>query len=83
MAQFSLEDLKQIMRQVAGDDDDIELTDDFETTTFEDLGFDSLAVFETMHRVERACGVKLPEDELAEITTPKEFLGFVNEMERT
>jgi act minimal PKS acyl carrier protein len=83
MAQFSPEELKQIMRQVAGDDDDIELTDDFETTTFEELGFDSLAVFETVHRVERVCGRKLPESELAEITTPKEFLGFVNDLERT
>ncbi|MDA0632761.1 acyl carrier protein [Nonomuraea sp. MCN248] len=81
MAQLSLEELKQTMRQVAGDDD-IELEDDFATATFEELGFDSLAVFETVHRVERACGRKLPEGELAEVTTPKEFLEFVNDLER-
>ncbi|MFG1944082.1 acyl carrier protein [Nonomuraea sp. NPDC048826] len=81
MAQLSLEELKQTMRQVAGDDD-VELADDFETATFEELGFDSLAVFETVHRVERTCGRKLPEEELAEVTTPKEFLEFVNDLER-
>ncbi|MEV0143998.1 MULTISPECIES: acyl carrier protein [unclassified Nonomuraea] len=82
MTQFSLGELKQIMRQVAGDDDTIELADGFETRTFEDLGYDSLALLEIVHHVERACGRKLPDSELGDITTPKELVEFVGGLGR-
>jgi act minimal PKS acyl carrier protein len=70
--------LKDIMRACAGEDESVNLDADFESSTFEDLGYDSLALLETTSRVERLYGVKLPEEELSELHTPAEFLTLVN-----
>ncbi|MBP2702964.1 acyl carrier protein [Microbispora sp. RL4-1S] len=74
---LSLDELKQIMRRVAGDDDTIDLADGFETRTFEDLGYDSLALMEIAHHVERACGRALPDAELEDVSTPRDLLEVV------
>ncbi|MGH3982296.1 MAG: acyl carrier protein [Pseudonocardiaceae bacterium] len=79
MAEFSLDELKQIMRECAGEGESGNLDDDFEAVTFDHLGYDSLAVLETASRIERTYGLKLPEEELAEITTPGSLVAFVND----
>lgn len=79
MAAFSLNELKKIMRECAGEDESVNLDDDFEAVTFDDLGYDSLAVLETASRIQRTYGLKLGEEELAEITTPGALVVFVND----
>ncbi len=44
------------------------------------LGYDSLAILETASHVERGFGVQLPEDEVGQQQTPREFVEFVNSM---
>ncbi|MGI5428591.1 acyl carrier protein [Streptomyces sp. CA-179760] len=78
MAELSLAELREIMRQSMGEDEAPDLAD-VDAVTFEDLGYDSLAVLETVNRIERTYGVKLPEEELAEIRTPHGLMVFVNE----
>ncbi|ATW50543.1 acyl carrier protein [Streptomyces coeruleorubidus] len=78
MAELSLAELREIMRQSLGEDEVPDLAD-ADTVTFEDLGLDSLAVLETVNHIERTYGVKLPEEELAEVRTPHSMLIFVNE----
>jgi act minimal PKS acyl carrier protein len=78
MAEFSLDELKQIMRQCAGEDESTDLDNDFEAVTFDHLGYDSLAILETASRIERTYGLKLPEEGLSEITTPGALVAFVN-----
>lgn len=78
MAKFSLDELKQIMRQCAGEDESADLDNDFEAVTFDHLGYDSLAILETVGRIERTYGLKLPEEGLSEITTPGALVAFVN-----
>ncbi|GAA2248294.1 actinorhodin polyketide synthase acyl carrier protein [Streptomyces ruber] len=78
MAELSLTELREIMRQSTGEDEAHDPAD-AGAMTFEDLGYDSLAVLETVNRIERTYGVKLPEEELSEIRTPDGLLVFVNE----
>ncbi|MFD0346149.1 acyl carrier protein [Kitasatospora aburaviensis] len=37
---------------------------------FSDLGYDSLAVLETVSRIEREYGIRIPEDALSAVRTP-------------
>ena len=78
MSQFTIEDLKRIMRECAGEDDAFALAGDVRGVPFEDLGYDSLALMETASRIEREYGVGLPEDEIADIVTPGALVDFVN-----
>lgn len=78
MAMFTLDDLKQTIRACAGQDESVDLSGDILDTTFSDLGYDSLAVMETSSRVERDYDVELPEEEVGELKTPRDFVDFVN-----
>lgn len=79
MGMFTVDDLKRIMRACAGEADASSLNGDILDVTFEDLGYDSLALLETTSRTSREFGVKLPEEQMAEVTTPRELLAFVND----
>lgn len=78
MASFTLADLVYVMRAAAGEDESINLDGDILDISFSDLGYDSLAIMETASRVEREFNVSLPEETMATIETPKEFIEFVN-----
>jgi act minimal PKS acyl carrier protein len=78
MAEFTVEDLTRIIRAAAGEDEGLDLESKITEMSFADLGYDSLAVMETASRVEREFGVMLPEEEMSNIETPKEFMAFVN-----
>ncbi|MGH3939782.1 MAG: acyl carrier protein [Pseudonocardiaceae bacterium] len=74
-----VEDLLQIMRECAGEDETVDLGGEIADVDFEDLGYDSLALMETLSRVERRFGISLPEENLEKIRTPEAFVTFVNE----
>jgi minimal PKS acyl carrier protein len=78
MKELTLDELKDTLRAAAGEDEPGALDDDILDKDFTDLGYDSLAVMETTSLVQRKLGVNLPEEEAAEIHTPREFLAFVN-----
>lgn len=78
MSQFTIEDLKQVMRECAGEDESISLDGEIGTLSFDQLGYDSLAMMETASRIERSFGVELPDDVLGEVDTPAEFVAFIN-----
>ncbi|GAA2808955.1 acyl carrier protein [Kitasatospora sp. CM 4170] len=71
-------DLKRIMREGAGQAEGIDLDGDIADVLFSDLGYDSLAVLETVSRIEREYGIRIPEDALSAVRTPGEFLALVN-----
>ncbi|MFJ3793437.1 acyl carrier protein [Kitasatospora sp. NPDC090091] len=71
-------DLKRIMREGAGQAEGIDLDGDIADVLFSDLGYDSLAVLETVSRIEREYGIRIPEDALSAVRTPGEFLDLVN-----
>jgi act minimal PKS acyl carrier protein len=79
MEKFALNDLKEIMRLCAGEDESIDLDGDILDLSFNDLGYDSLALLETASHAERQLGIRLPEERLAEVESPRGFLDLVND----
>lgn len=79
MKELTLDGLKDALRAAAGEAESLDDTSaDLLEVPFSELGYDSLAVMETTAQVERTFGVELPEEEAAELKTPREYLEFVN-----
>ncbi|MEU9319696.1 acyl carrier protein [Streptomyces sp. NPDC048295] len=78
MTDFTLDDLKRVMRECAGEDESIDLDGDIMDSPFEGLGYDSLALLETATRIERERGVSVPEETLSGAKTPRLLLNAVN-----
>lgn len=76
--QLTIEDLKKIMRECAGEDDSVSLEGDILDTPFLDLGYDSLALLETAALIKRQYGVTVSDEDLHGIDTPRAFLEKVN-----
>ena len=49
-----------------------------DTDLFQDLGVDSLDAVELMMAVEEEYGVKVPDDKLADLTTPAKIAAYVD-----
>jgi act minimal PKS acyl carrier protein len=79
MAGFTFADLRQALREAAGDDDNLELTPHALDTELVDLGYDSLAMLEVAAIVERRYGVKIPDDTVLAGNTPREVMDALNE----
>jgi act minimal PKS acyl carrier protein len=78
MTDFTLDDLRTALRDCAGEDPGVDLDGDIGHTEFADLGYDSLALMETASHLSRVLGRPLPEEVLAEATTPEDFVEAVN-----
>jgi minimal PKS acyl carrier protein len=74
--QFTLDDLKTILRAGAGES--VDLDGDILDTHFEQLGYDSLALLETGSRIERGYGIALDDAVLAQVDTPRALVSVVN-----
>jgi act minimal PKS acyl carrier protein len=77
MRELTLEDLKRIVREGAGEDGTT-LDGDLMDVPFADLGYDSLAMLETVSRISREFGVSLQDDLAVEARTPRMMLDMVN-----
>jgi act minimal PKS acyl carrier protein len=78
MGEFTLQDLVVTLRQCAGEEEDVDLDGDILDVTFDELGYDSLALLNTIGRISRERGIELPDDLTAEAGTPRELLDTVN-----
>jgi acyl carrier protein len=80
MSIFTVTDLADILREGAGETEPIDWTcPKVMDATFEDLGYDSIALLETAARIEQKFGVRL-EDDLGELHTPAVFITCVNQL---
>ncbi|MBV6695864.1 acyl carrier protein [Kitasatospora aureofaciens] len=77
MAEFTLDDLIAVLKEAAGADEGVDL-DDILDVPFTDLGYDSLALFNTVNTIERDRGIALPDETVVEATTPRLLLDAVN-----
>jgi len=75
---FTLDDLIRILRAAAGADESIDLDGDIIDASFEELGYESLALLETGSRIEREYGIQLSDDDLIETSTVRDLLSVVN-----
>lgn len=78
MSKVTLDDVRRILIACAGDMETAELQGDISAVTFEDLGYDSLALMETAAHIERELGARIPEEQITEVKTPQELLELVN-----
>ncbi|CAL9310377.1 MULTISPECIES: acyl carrier protein [unclassified Streptomyces] len=76
--EFTLADLKRILLESAGADEETDLDGDILDTTFTDLGYESLALLETGSRIEREYGITLEDSVLTDAATPRELIDAVN-----
>ncbi|MBT3165338.1 acyl carrier protein [Streptomyces sp. Vc74B-19] len=76
--EFTLEDLKRILREGAGADEGVDLDGDILDTDFGLLGYESLALLETGGRIEREFGITLDDETLTDAATPRSLLEAVN-----
>ncbi|WP_330290078.1 acyl carrier protein [Streptomyces sp. NBC_00576] len=76
--EFTVDDLKRILREGAGADEGVDLDGDILDTDFESLGYESLAMLETGSRIEREFGVMLDDDAVTDARTPRALIEAVN-----
>jgi len=79
MSRFTLDELRTIMRDSAGVDESVDLDADIADVPFEDLGYDSLAVLELTSKVSQRYAISVPDDAVAELTTPGRAVQRVND----
>jgi len=79
LPEFTITDLRSVLRAAAGEEDGIDLDADILDVPFDDLGYDSLALLETGGRIERERGIELPDSTVTEARTPRALLAAVNE----
>jgi act minimal PKS acyl carrier protein len=78
MAVFTLDELRVLLRQCAGVDESVDLDGDISEISFDDLGYDSLALLNTTSRIERSYAIGLPDQVIEECTSPQLLLDAVN-----
>lgn len=75
---FTPDALRRILLEAAGADDSVDLDGDILDTDFTALGYESLALLETVGSIERQYGVSLDDDVLADAPTPRILIDLVN-----
>jgi minimal PKS acyl carrier protein len=78
MAGFTLTEFRQIVDQCYEGADAGVLDESALETEFDDLGFDSIVVYEITVRIQDDFGVAISDDELDGLTTPGAFIAFVD-----
>ncbi|MFE4517224.1 phosphopantetheine-binding protein [Kitasatospora sp. NPDC056783] len=77
MAAFTLDDLIAVLEEAAGADEELDRADILDVP-FADLGYDSLALFNTLNTIERDHGIVLPDETVVDAETPRQLLEAVN-----
>ena len=77
MSEFTMDDLRRVMQEAAGENRHLE--GDVLDQPFTELGYDSLALLEAAARVERSFGVQIGDDDIADVGTPRDFIQLFND----
>ncbi|MGV9564722.1 acyl carrier protein [Streptomyces sp. NPDC003480] len=75
---MNLKELTTLLRDCAGVDEGVDLDGDVLDVPFDELGYDSLAVLQVTGVIERDYDIQLSDDTVAEATTPRLLLEFIN-----
>ena len=78
MNEFTLNDLRDILRSSVGVEEGVDLDGPIGTVDFIDLGYDSLALAEVVSQISRRYSVEISDDELIQLTTPDAIISSVN-----
>ncbi|MGR6974176.1 acyl carrier protein [Streptomyces cynarae] len=75
---LSIDDIRRILIESAGFDGAPDPATDISDIPFEELGYDSLALMESAARIQQEYGIRIPDDEITEVETPRALLDLVN-----
>lgn len=75
---FTLDDLREVMRACGGVEEGVDLDGDIADVSFEELGYDSLAVLEMAAKLQNHLGVVIPDEMAEELLTPRALTEFVD-----
>lgn len=75
---FTLDDLKRILIAGAGADETVDFDGEIADRRFEDLGYESLALLETLGRIENEFDISLDDSVLTGESTPAQLIDAVN-----
>jgi act minimal PKS acyl carrier protein len=75
---MTMNELCEILIECAGEDEAAALRGDIAEVEFDELGYDSLALMETAARIKQRFGVSIPDERIAELSTPASVLDVVN-----
>ncbi|HEX5120993.1 MAG TPA: acyl carrier protein [Pseudonocardiaceae bacterium] len=75
---LGLADLRRLLTESAGVSQGVDMDGDIADASFDDLGYDSIALMEIAARITSTYGVPIEDDALAEATTPRLLLELVN-----
>ncbi|MEU9713193.1 acyl carrier protein [Streptomyces sp. NPDC007027] len=78
--QITIDDLQTMMFRCAGEAEDTLSLVEAPDSSFEELGYDSLALLETYSELERDFGIELCEDDLGDILTARQLVDVVNSL---
>jgi acyl carrier protein len=76
---MTFDDLRTMLVDCAGSTEGVGLGERHLDTELDSLGYDSLAVLETVARIKQEFGVDIPDNEVADLRTPRAILNRVNE----
>jgi act minimal PKS acyl carrier protein len=76
--QLTIDDLRHILHECAGTDENVDLAGEVLDVEFEVLGYDSLALLETAATITREYGIVLDDDATTAARTPRDLLQLVN-----
>jgi act minimal PKS acyl carrier protein len=78
---LTIDEFKTIMREVAGNDPEIDSSIEAEDSLLTDLGYDSLALLEIAAVVQQRYGLSVPDDSTERMTTPLAAVAYINELQ--
>lgn len=78
MTRFTIDQLVQTLRECAGEDEPESLSVAILDVPFDDLGYDSLAVLNTVRQIEADYAIEIGDDILGVTPTPRALLAAVN-----
>jgi act minimal PKS acyl carrier protein len=80
MRRLTIDELTGLMRNCAGIDETVDPDADILDTSFELLGYDSLAVMQIRAEIEQQVEVSLSPDAVGIRTTPRQVIDHVNQL---
>lgn len=78
MSAFALDDLMRLLASDPAHEEADDLTEAALDEDFTELGYDSLALLELLSKVQREYGLKLPDDAVEQMSTPRSAIDLIN-----
>ncbi|CAM3817976.1 acyl carrier protein [Nocardiopsis rhodophaea] len=80
MQKLTSDDLGRILRECAGESEKFQWDETVLDTTFDELEYDSIAILEAAARIQQEYGIRVEDESIPDLVTPRAFLDHVNRL---